>query len=69
MKFVVIKDIPDGWETDAKSGDILHVATWEGFPTLMKGKKAICDNGSKYHLEHCKPLDLVSADRKVKEVK
>lgn len=53
MKYRVIKDIPDGWEGSAKVGDILTAGRWEGFPTLYKGEKAICDTNSEYALNHC----------------
>lgn len=57
MKYKVIKDIPGGWETSAKIGDVLTTGKWEGFPTLFKGKKAVCDSESFYANEHCKPLN------------
>jgi len=56
MKYRVIKDIPDGWETAAKVGDILTVGRWEGDKTLMLGNKAVCDVDSPYALEHCEPI-------------
>jgi len=57
MKYRVIKDIPDGWETDSKVGDILTKGWWEGGTTLFKGKKAVCDANSTYGLEHCEPIN------------
>ncbi|WP_240416707.1 hypothetical protein [Paenibacillus periandrae] len=60
MKFEVIKDIPDGWETTAKVGDILTLGKWEGVSTLFKGKKAVCDAESEYSKNHCKPIEHAS---------
>ncbi|RRJ54962.1 hypothetical protein EHV15_35935 [Paenibacillus oralis] len=54
MRFEVIKDIPEGWEETAKIGDILTLGRWQGYTTLFKGKKAVCDAGSVYANEHCK---------------
>lgn len=54
--FEVIKDIPEGWETYAQVGDILTVGRWEGELTLMKGKKSVCDIGSKFANEHCREV-------------
>ncbi|MNW68666.1 hypothetical protein D3C74_474810 [compost metagenome] len=57
MKYRVIKDIPDGWETSAKVGDILTAGWWKGGPTLLKGKKAVCDTDSRCGNEHCEPIE------------
>lgn len=56
MKYRVIKEIPDGWEGTAKIGDVLTEEIWEGFLTLMKRKKAICDKYSEYGQKHCEPM-------------
>ena len=61
MKYKVIKDIPDGWEGSAKVGDILTVGRWEGIPTLLKRRKAICDADSHYAINHCEPLKEAQA--------
>lgn len=57
MKYKVIKDIPEGWETNASVGDILIVGRFEGYFALMKDGKAVCDTESTYHLEHCEPIE------------
>lgn len=56
MKYRVIEDIPEGWETSAKVGDILTSGRWDGAPTLFKGGKAVCDADSHYANEHCEPV-------------
>lgn len=60
-RYEVIKDIPDGWETTAKVGDILTVERWEGENALFKGKKAICDEDSPYANEHCRLITVPQA--------
>ncbi|ASS66232.1 hypothetical protein [Paenibacillus sp. RUD330] len=57
MKYRVIKDIQDGWEGSAKVGDVLTRAWWQGGPTLMNGKIAICDSDSPYALTHCEEIE------------
>lgn len=52
-QYVVIKEIPDGWETTAKVKDILTVANWNRDLTLMKGNKAVCDIDSEYGRDYC----------------
>ncbi|MUT66045.1 hypothetical protein [Paenibacillus sp. NEAU-GSW1] len=66
MNYRVIKDIDDGWEISAKIGDILHVQWWEGAPTLMKGKKAVCDKDSKLANENCELIKEESANEEVR---
>ncbi|MBB6672609.1 hypothetical protein [Cohnella nanjingensis] len=56
-RYEVIKDIPSGWETSAKVGDILRLRHWEGIPTLFKNNKAVCDADSRYAIEYCKPVE------------
>ena len=58
MKFEVIKDIPEdmAWETSVKLGDVLYVGKWEGFNTLMKDGKAVCDLGSIVEKEYCREV-------------
>jgi hypothetical protein len=56
MAYRVIKDIPEGWETPAKIGDILVVGRWLGEDTLMKDGKAVCDMDSKNARDHCEKL-------------
>ena len=56
MEYKVIKDIPDGFETSVKCGDILYVEKWKGLPTLMHKGKAVCDKDSPYALTRCKPI-------------
>ena len=55
--YLVVKDIPVGWETSAKAGDVLTVGVYFGDPTLMLGNKAVCDIDSKCAIENCEPLD------------
>jgi len=55
-KFKVIKDIPDGFESSAKVGDILTVGYYDTWYALFKGTKAICDIDSKYATDHCERL-------------
>ena len=57
MKYEVIKDIPDGWETTAKVGDILVDGWFEGHHALYLGDKAVCDACSEYHEKHCKAIE------------
>lgn len=59
MSYRVIKDIPDGYEVRAKVGDILTEAIWDGEPTLMKNRKAVCGIGSTYEKKHCKKIRAV----------
>ena len=67
MKYRVIKEIQDGWETSANVGDILIRKTWEGVPTLFKGKKAVCDADSPYAINHCEAvLEEVLANEEAK---
>lgn len=56
MKYRVIKDISDGWETSAKVGDILTVGWYEHCETLYLGDKPVCDQDSKYALEYCEKI-------------
>ncbi|MEM4992395.1 hypothetical protein WKH56_07640 [Priestia sp. SB1] len=56
-RYEVIKEIPKGWETGAKVKDILTVSKWNGDLTLMKGDKAVCDIGSEYGKDYCKPIE------------
>lgn len=56
MKFEVIKDIPKGWETSAKKGDILSLGLWQGEQTLFNKKLAVCDADSYYATNHCKQI-------------
>ncbi|TWL15849.1 hypothetical protein CHCC19466_1307 [Bacillus licheniformis] len=53
----MIKDIPEGWETGATSGDVLTVKPWEGELTLMKGDKAVCDTDSEYAKDYCEEIE------------
>lgn len=55
-RYVVIKDIDEGWECGAKVGDILEVRMYEGYETLFKGGKAVCDMTSAAQVECCKAL-------------
>lgn len=48
VKYLVIKDIPSGWESEAKAGDILSVGNFSGFSVLFKDGKAVCDINSLY---------------------
>ena len=57
IKYEVIKDIPKGFESGANVGDILTVKLWGSVPTLMKGKKAVCDLDSFYGIHHCKKIE------------
>jgi hypothetical protein len=56
MKYRVIKDIIEGWETTAKKGEILIVGSWKGEDTLMKDGKAVCDIDSKNFKENCEEI-------------
>ncbi|WP_456364462.1 hypothetical protein [Priestia aryabhattai] len=57
VRYEVIKENSEGWETGAKVKDILTVANWNGDLTLMKDNKAVCDIDSEYSKKHCKPIE------------
>ena len=62
IKYEVIKDIPKGFESGAKVGDILTVNLWGNVNdrslTLMNAdKKAVCDLDSFYGVNHCKKIE------------
>jgi hypothetical protein len=59
VEYRVIKDIPDGFETGAKEGEILKVNGFEGFYALFLNDKAVCDIDSYYANKHCEPIKVL----------
>jgi hypothetical protein len=55
-RYVVIKDIPKGWDTGALEGDILTAEQWAGELTLMKDGEPVCDLDSEYGRDYCIPI-------------
>jgi hypothetical protein len=56
-KFVVVKNMPKGWEQGAEKDDILTVKLWGGFPCLVdKHGLPVCDYNSPLHRDYCKAL-------------